>query len=654
MKTSTNEKEFNINEILENYQIPESCFFDDYLNEIFIDLADKSQKNLQTIEKYIFSKYFEIYGIILDRLFKIFDHDGDGTLDRIEFILGMKILYSQDTSFKSLTKFIFKLYDFDQDGKISKDDVKLILSHIFLSSSDQEFGEIFENINQLQNILKRIIAYSFQEKSEMDFSDFCYVIENQCSDIFIIVLMFLFKKRPFSDETIFVYISEKNISPNFFESSKNYPQLDSKIIKPPILNIKSILNFHLENKFILNKILLRRDNKLFDLYTNGDKIKGNIIFHEGLIFKCSKDENNNINKVKEIFFRIVGKDLYYYKKSDLRNHKGINNLSCTFVKEGEDVSINKVKYFSIVINYYKKEKIYYFDTEENRNIWLEKFREATGQKNIKNKYKIYKENIGEGAFSSVKYGINIKTNQNVAIKIINKKKLENNDLESVMNELYILKICKYSYIIKLYDIYETNNHIYIVMEQCENSKIIHFSTKNYEIRENITKKIVYKLLLSINYIHSLGIIHRDIKIGNILYFEKSKVDIRLIDFGLSKILGPNEKATECCGTLVFAAPELLAEIPYSKSVDIWSIGIVTFFLLSNYLPFTDKNTEEISRKIVEDPIIFKENIWKNISVEAKDFVEKLLKKNPAKRFNVEQALEHPWIKSLNKTKGIME
>ena len=359
MKAKTDKKEFTLNKILENYQIPDFRFFDDYLSEIFIDLVEKSQKNLKAIEKYIFSRYFEIYGIILDRLFKILDHDNDGVLNRVEFILGMKLLYSQGTSFKSLTKFIFKLYDFDQDGKIGKDDIKLILSHIILSNSDKEFKETFENVNQIQSILKKIIDISFQEKKEMDYNDFCYVIKNICSDIFIFVLMFLFEKRPFSDETIFLYMAEKNnISPNLIKLSAENSKLDLKLIKPPILKIKSIANFKYKQNFFFDKLLLRTDNRLFDLDTVYSKIKRSIIFHEGLIFKCSKDENNKIKKVKEIFFRIVGKDLYYYKKSDLTNHKGINNLCCAFVKEGEDVIINEVKYFSIVINYYKKEKIY--------------------------------------------------------------------------------------------------------------------------------------------------------------------------------------------------------------------------------------------------------------------------------------------------------
>ena len=652
MKTNTNKEELNINELLENYQIPDYCFFEEYLSEIFIDLAEKSPRDLKAIEKYIFSRYFEIYGIILDRLFKIFDHDNNGVLDRIEFILGMKKLYSQDTSFKSLTKFIFKIYDFDQDGKISKEDVKLILSHIFLSSSDKEFSENFQNINQLQNNLKKIIDFTFREKNEMDFNNFCFTIENICSDIFIFVLIFLFDKRPFSDETIFLYMLEKNISQNISELPTKYQKLESKIIKSQILNIGSISNYH-KKKINIIKLLLQTTNKFFCLDLIENEFKSSIIFHEGIIFKSSKDENNKINKLKKIFFRLVGKDLYYYKKSDITNHKGINNLSCTFVKEGEDIIINEVKYFSIKINYNKKEKIYYFDTKENRNIWLEKVRNVIGIKDIKNKYEISKDIIGTGTFSFVIYGKNKKTKENVAIKIINKKNLDISELELLMNELYILKICKNDYIIKLYDIYETSNSIYIVMELCKNGDLFNYFNDNYyKLQENLAKEIVYKLLLVINFIHSLGIIHRDIKLGNILFFNKSKNNIRLIDFGLSVILGPNEKSKDSCGTLAFAAPELLQEKPYSKSVDLWSIGIVTFFLLSGYLPFDDKNSDILLNKIIMEPIIYEGNIWKYISDEAKNFVAGLLEKNPEKRFNGEQALKHPWIKSLNKSKEV--
>ena len=230
------------------------------------------------------SRYFGIYGIILDRLFKILDHDNDGVLNKVEFILGMETLYSQATSLKSLIKFIFKFYDFDQNGKINIDDVKLILTHVFLSISDKEFGENFENINQIQTKINKIIDYSFQDKKEMDFNYFYYVIKNIYSDVFIFVLIFLLKKRPFSIETIFVYISEKNIYQNLLELSTETTKVESKIIKLPILNVKSVENFRHKNNLI-SQLLLRTDHKLHDLISKNNKIKESLIFNEGIFLK---------------------------------------------------------------------------------------------------------------------------------------------------------------------------------------------------------------------------------------------------------------------------------------------------------------------------------------------------------------------------------
>ena len=126
-------------------------------------------------------------------------------------------------------------------------------------------------------------------------------------------------------------------------------------------------------------------------------------------------------------------------------------------------------------------------------------------------------------------------------------------------------------------------------------------------------------------------------------------DIRLLDFGLSKIIGPNEKCTEPYGTLSFVAPEVLRGKPYGKEVDLWSIGIITFLLLCGYLPFDDKHSEkEIARQTIFEPTPFEDKIWKKLSKEAKDFVDGLLQKEPTKRLTIEQAVEHPWIKKYSK------
>ena len=124
-----------------------------------------------------------------------------------------------------------------------------------------------------------------------------------------------------------------------------------------------------------------------------------------------------------------------------------------------------------------------------------------------------------------------------------------------------------------------------------------------------------------------------------------KADIRLLDFGLSKIIGPGEKCTEPYGTLSYVAPEVLIEKPYDQRVDLWSIGIITYLLLCGCLPFDDEHSErEIARQTIHDQVPYHPSLWKNLSKESKDFVNKLLQKNPDNRMTIKQILEHEWIK----------
>ena len=189
------------------------------------------------------------------------------------------------------------------------------------------------------------------------------------------------------------------------------------------------------------------------------------------------------------------------------------------------------------------------------------------------------------------------------------------------------------------------------MEYCSGGDLLSYITKtNYRLPEQRTCEIIHKLCMAIYYLLSYGIIHRDLKPENILMTDESKnADIRLLDFGLSKIVGPNQKCTEPYGTLSFVAPEILRGKPYDKSVDLWSIGIITFFLLCGYLPFYDKySKKEIARQTIQDPVPFRNDVWCKFSNEAKNFVDGLLKKKPEERLTITQVLEHPWIKKFNK------
>jgi serine/threonine protein kinase len=189
------------------------------------------------------------------------------------------------------------------------------------------------------------------------------------------------------------------------------------------------------------------------------------------------------------------------------------------------------------------------------------------------------------------------------------------------------------------------------MEYCSGGDLLsYFEHYNYELPETKVCEIIHKLLMAIYYLHSYGIVHRDLKPENILMTDLSKSsDIRLLDFGLSKIVGNDEKCTEPYGTLSYVAPEVLLGKPYDKSVDLWSIGIITFLLLCGYLPFDDKHSErEIARQTIQDPVPFSDKIWSKYSPESKIFINGLLQKKPEKRYTIKEVLEHPWIKKMDK------
>ncbi|KYO43982.1 hypothetical protein Y1Q_0003339 [Alligator mississippiensis] len=142
----------------------------------------------------------------------------------------------------------------------------------------------------------------------------------------------------------------------------------------------------------------------------------------------------------------------------------------------------------------------------------------------------------------------------------------------------------------------------------------------------------------------MGIVHRDLKPENLLYYsldEDSKIMIS--DFGLSKIEGSGSVMSTACGTPGYVAPEVLAQKPYSKAVDCWSIGVIAYILLCGYPPFYDENDAKLFEQILRAEYEFDSPYWDDISDSAKDFIKHLMEKDPGKRFTCEQALQHPWI-----------
>ena len=365
--------------------------------------------------------------------------------------------------------------------------------------------------------------------------------------------------------------------------------------------------------------------------------------YQGKLLKFVND------KFKELWFKLVYKDLYYYKNKNEKVHRGMHNLSGLFLKTEGLVDIKGRKMYCFSIAFPSKNRVYYCDNENDYNNWVNALKKATGYTNLLDIYDI-KQKLGKGKFGLVKLGINKETKQKVAVKIMNKNNMDSSDLELVRTEIEILKICQHPYIIKLYDIFENLDYIYIIMEYCSGGDLFSFiKMRNYMLKEEKVVVIMYKLCKAVYYVHSYGIAHRDIKPENILLTEESEdADIRLLDFGLSKIVGPNQKCTEPYGTLTYCAPEIILDKPYLKTVDSWSLGVMTYLMLSGSLPFVGKDEHEIAKNVVYSKVDFeKRPIWSKISKEAKDFISKLLEKDLKKRIEMKEALEHPWFKKFN-------
>ena len=709
---------FDLSKIRKGLQIQDEELLNKYLKEIWSDLSKRTKDTTKGITKVTFNKYYDLPGIISERLFSCFDKDKDGILNLTEFTTGMQSLFSQAESFDSLAKFIFNLYDFNSTGIIKKDDVRVVLSYVPLSDSSSNVKENvelvkdkFEDRVESQEQLFHILNIAFKGKEKMNFEEYINVVKNVNSDIFILLLMFLLEKKPFSNYSIQLH-SLNSESPSLHLSAT--PQLIPQQIASPSLHSQFLSPKLRKKKLDKNKNKgLSKATNLLQLYSGVDNSKvkeekkekkneeskdlkekrpqrrmrinlnnltdktpelskntftfgkdkesegnkeeednpledieeENFVRYEGYVYKYSQTQK----KMKRTYFRLIGKDLYYYKKKEEKNHRGMHNLSGVFIKKGEDLEYDGKKYLSIVI-VYKSEKSYYFDNEDDFNIWFEKLNAAVQNKSLFDKYEV-KQKIGKGKFGLVKFGINKETKQQVAIKIMAKKNMDKSDLELAKVEIDILKIGQHPNIIKLYDIYENENYIYIIMEYCSGGDLLsYFEHYEYELKETKVCEIIHKLSMAIYYLHSYGIVHRDLKPENILMTDlPPEADIRLLDFGLSKIVGNEEKCTEPYGTLSFVAPEVLQGKPYDKSVDLWSIGIITFLLLCGYLPFDDKHSErEIARQTIQDPVPFESKIWNKYSSEAKNFVEGLLQKKPEKRLSIKEVLEHPWIKKMDK------
>ena len=254
--------------------------------------------------------------------------------------------------------------------------------------------------------------------------------------------------------------------------------------------------------------------------------------------------------------------------------------------------------------------------------------------------------IGEGTFGKVKLALHKPTKEPVAIKILEKRKINNKkDLERIEKEIKYMKILNHPNIVKIYEIIEDENNFYISMEYVSGGELFNYIVKNKRLEENEASFFYSQIIHIIQEIHKHKICHRDIKPENLLLTQNKT--IKIIDFGLS-----NEYKYYLdtpCGSPCYASPEVIKGLRYSGlAIDLWASGIILFSMLCGYLPLDDKNNDVLFRKILKCKIEFpqKKNIV--ISENAKDLIKRILKPDPSKRISLEEILEHPFLSYGNK------
>lgn len=244
-----------------------------------------------------------------------------------------------------------------------------------------------------------------------------------------------------------------------------------------------------------------------------------------------------------------------------------------------------------------------------------------------------------------------------AIKIIEKERIKNK-LFLLEREVSILLKLDHPNIISFIETYQDFKYYYLVMEYCSGGELLDRIVKSKHLNEAECCKIMKKLFSAVNYIHHKKIAHRDLKPENILFSDESAdSELKIIDFGLSNIfMDPNDAKTLLdssisfhtkVGTPLYLAPEVLKG-SYSVKCDMWSLGVIMYFLLSGKLPFLSNNEATLFQMIKKGIINFDSEEWKNVSTNAKSLILKLLKVNPKKRISAQQALEHPWFALFKK------
>eukprot|EP01050_Picozoa_sp_SAG11_P004777 SAG11_NODE_314_length_10874_cov_12.170302_5_plen_526_part_00 len=248
--------------------------------------------------------------------------------------------------------------------------------------------------------------------------------------------------------------------------------------------------------------------------------------------------------------------------------------------------------------------------------------------------------LGVGSFGKVKLGQHDLTGHKVAVKILNRKKIQSLEMdEKVRREIKILKLFMHPHIIRLYEVIDTPTDIFVVMEYVSEGELFDYIVEKGRLSEDDGRKFFQQIVSGIDYCHRHMVVHRDLKPENLLL--DSDLNVKIADFGLSNMMRDGAFLKTSCGSPNYAAPEVISGKLYAgPEVDVWSCGVILYALLCGSLPFDDENIPNLFKKI-------KGGIYSlpnHLSEGVRDLIPRMLVVDPMKRITIKKIRQHPWFR----------